>query len=329
MPLVMKFSWADCTRTTEGTLIQRAIERAKGDKRVTDHMPYVVGEKIYAEYTTEGIRKALNIAPRTRRVQENGVDKERVIYRELRVITSERLEPLFQLCGQDFISAWFQCKEVHYLNWLNDIHHKDPSATNLMYRLRPDESIEAVLNDWDLGIDARELQTHLGFEVTGTIPFMAIDLLTPQAMRGEVRHLYRHDLEAMIWVFVWIMCCYDEGKQRTVPEEVAEWTAQDPKAARGGKRSFPDSFSQSVAAPSWAVEYPLANLLVDHMADSLRERAKAINVSRRTVGAQVQPDEPDESRKAWKEHWALVKSMCADDNSKLHYMKKLLPKYDY
>ncbi|TRM57761.1 hypothetical protein BD626DRAFT_464553 [Schizophyllum amplum] len=149
-----------------------------------------------------------------------------------------------------------------------------------MYRLRPDESIEAVLNDWDLGIDARELQTHLGFEVTGTIPFMAIDLLSPEAMRGEVRHLYRHNLEAMIWVFVWIMCCYNAGRSRPVPEEVAEWTKQDPKAARGGKRSFRNNFS----------------------------RTEAVNFANLFEG--IQPEETDEAEKVWKEHWALVRDLC-------------------
>ncbi|TRM67312.1 hypothetical protein BD626DRAFT_478261 [Schizophyllum amplum] len=36
------------------------------------------------------------------------------------------------------------------------------------------------------------------------------------SMRAAVRHLYHHDLEALIWVFVWIMCCYNEGKRRRV-----------------------------------------------------------------------------------------------------------------
>ncbi|TRM55806.1 hypothetical protein BD626DRAFT_278334 [Schizophyllum amplum] len=45
------------------------------------------------------------------------------------------------------------------------------------------------------------------------IPFADIDLLN--AVRcGEVRHhLYRHDLEAFIWIFVWVGYCYDGEKK--------------------------------------------------------------------------------------------------------------------
>ncbi|KAG1788614.1 uncharacterized protein HD556DRAFT_1222572, partial [Suillus plorans] len=50
-----------------------------------------------------------------------------------------------------------------------------------------------VLNNYDLS----SLVTALGPQVnerTGTIPFMALDLLSKKGQRGEVKHLYRHDL---------------------------------------------------------------------------------------------------------------------------------------
>ncbi|TRM67306.1 hypothetical protein BD626DRAFT_564282 [Schizophyllum amplum] len=192
---------------------------------------------------------------------------------------------------------------------------------------RQDERVSAVLNDWDLaiGIDAVALQIHRG---SGTTPFMAMDLLTPRAMRGAVsmrgavRHLYHHDLEAIIWVFVWIMCCYNEGKRRRVtPQEVVEWTVQGPNA---GKHRFSASFNQSFAAPSWAVEFPLAILLVDHIQDKQRAREKAVTLAR-TFG-RIQPEETDEPEKVWNKHWAIVKDICGHKSlPQLHYIVELIP----
>ncbi|KAI0747409.1 hypothetical protein C8Q74DRAFT_1183434, partial [Fomes fomentarius] len=83
----------------------------------------------------------------------------------------------------------------HLINWRNGIKHKDISVNNLMYRCKPDKTLCAVLNDWDLSsivIDGKE--TYSSFELTGTVPYMAIELLSPKALAGKVRHLYRHDL---------------------------------------------------------------------------------------------------------------------------------------
>ncbi|KAG2750149.1 hypothetical protein P692DRAFT_20953951 [Suillus brevipes Sb2] len=38
---------------------------------------------------------------------------------------------------------------------------------------------------------------------------MALDLLTEEGQRGEVKHLYRHDLESFMWCFAWISLRYD------------------------------------------------------------------------------------------------------------------------
>jgi hypothetical protein len=67
-----------------------------------------------------------------------------------------------------------------------------------------------VLNDYDLSSLADD-PCPRGNERTGTVPFMALDLLSPNAQRGEVKHLYRHDLESFIWVFIWICFSYSGG----------------------------------------------------------------------------------------------------------------------
>ncbi|KAG2352318.1 hypothetical protein BDR07DRAFT_1204184, partial [Suillus spraguei] len=60
-----------------------------------------------------------------------------------------------------------------------------------------------VLNDYDLS-SLIDDQGPRGNERTGTVPFMALDLLSAKAQRGEVKHLCRHDLESFMWVFIWI-----------------------------------------------------------------------------------------------------------------------------
>ncbi|KAF9245413.1 hypothetical protein BU15DRAFT_34896, partial [Melanogaster broomeanus] len=90
----------------------------------------------------------------------------------------------------------------HYVLWKAGIHHRDISCENLMY-YRFNAKVIGVLNDYDLA-PLTSSENPLGYERTGTIPFMAIDLLDANGQDGAVRHLYRHDMESFIWVFIWI-----------------------------------------------------------------------------------------------------------------------------
>ena len=56
-----------------------------------------------------------------------------------------------------------------------------------------------VLNDFDLAV-FRDVQSPSLKQRTGTKPFMAIDLL----QRNAAVHMYRHDLESMFYVLIWI-----------------------------------------------------------------------------------------------------------------------------
>ncbi|KAG2337157.1 hypothetical protein BDR05DRAFT_970511, partial [Suillus weaverae] len=97
----------------------------------------------------------------------------------------------------------------HITLWKEGVYHRDISPGNLMWYRRNGKLI-GVLNDYDLSSLANIVGPQ-GNERTGTVPFMALDLLTAQAQRGEVKHLYRHDLESFMWVFAWISLCYRQG----------------------------------------------------------------------------------------------------------------------
>lgn len=66
----------------------------------------------------------------------------------------------------------------------------------------------AVLIDYDLSSILRDHGPR-GNERTGTVPFMAINLLRPNA---RVTHLYQHNAESFIWVLVWVCLRYKGGK---------------------------------------------------------------------------------------------------------------------
>jgi serine/threonine protein kinase len=96
----------------------------------------------------------------------------------------------------------------HYALWENGVHHRDISPTNLVvYRTSGGRWI-GVLNDFDL---SSTRDTPSGQERTGTVPFMALELLTKKAIHGQVKHMYQHDAESFIWVLTWVCICYEDG----------------------------------------------------------------------------------------------------------------------
>ena len=66
-----------------------------------------------------------------------------------------------------------------------------------------------VLNDFDLArIRIKgENGKPTGKDNTGTMPFMALDLLFPRAFQGMVPRLYRHDAESFAWCLIYICIC--------------------------------------------------------------------------------------------------------------------------
>ncbi|KAL1693521.1 hypothetical protein GGG16DRAFT_49151 [Schizophyllum commune] len=205
----------------------------------------------YDQYNTAAVRRKLGISLRLRNRYPAGSDdqdqhQEIEVYRVLRLITTEHLEPLQKLKGWNFIDAWFQCAEAHYLNWKNGIHHQDPSLNNLMYRNRDGKNCP-VLNDWDLAVDASASRTHTGLEMTGTMQFMALARLQSGAWGGyrvreaeaQLQHLYRHDLEAFFYILAWVVCCYKDGQRlNPLPPLFETWAKGDTNECYNSKYRF-------------------------------------------------------------------------------------------
>jgi hypothetical protein len=92
-----------------------------------------------------------------------------------------------------------------------------------------------VLNDYDLASMKFVLTDR---ERTGTVPFMATDLLTEKAMRGEVEHLYQHDAESFIWVLAWVSLRYEDGKLRRNDRTLDDWLIVGAKVGCRERRAW-------------------------------------------------------------------------------------------
>jgi hypothetical protein len=92
-----------------------------------------------------------------------------------------------------------------------------------------------VLNDYDLSSTRDDGPS--GNERTGTIPFMALALLTTQAIEGKVEHQYQHDAESLIWVLAWVCLRYEDGKVRS-DRPLDAWLKADANGCREKKKDF-------------------------------------------------------------------------------------------
>jgi hypothetical protein len=94
-----------------------------------------------------------------------------------------------------------------------------------------DEDLDCgVLSDFDLSISRRT-------DRTGTIPFMAIELLPSIYWQGDIERKYRHELEAFIWVLPFVFLRYQNGQsQRGTPVDV--WMTDNYHACAQEKSCF-------------------------------------------------------------------------------------------
>ncbi|KAI5115936.1 hypothetical protein M0805_004063 [Coniferiporia weirii] len=140
-----------------------------------------------------------------------------------RTIVFELLIPIYML---DDLKKFKKCFrgifQGHHFLWIHGIMHRDISVGNLMCRLGKGGRACGVLNDWDLAKlkDSKESTSN---SRTGTRPFMARDLLTDE----PVEHLERFDWESMLYVLIWIACCYGPGGKVVNDNPLPSWFEHD------------------------------------------------------------------------------------------------------
>ena len=113
----------------------------------------------------------------------------------------------------------------HYRLWVNGIHHGDISHKNLMYDISEAGEPLGIVNDFDLATWVDHPITKN--DRTGTIPFMAIDILNCESDE-RIPRLYRHDIESFVWVLTYITVANIQYKHRAIEispplKEIGAW----------------------------------------------------------------------------------------------------------
>ncbi|KIK33485.1 hypothetical protein CY34DRAFT_708938 [Suillus luteus UH-Slu-Lm8-n1] len=166
--------------------------------------------------------------------QAPGVPEATMGNRVLYIPVFRKLHPITELHGKDLFDVWHQCVLCHITLWKEGVYHRDINPPNLKW-YKKDGKLIGVLNHYDLSSLANEPGPR-GNERTGAAPFMARDLLTERGQRGEIKHLYRHDLESFIWCFAWISLRYKEGVLRPRGSRpFDEWATLDAVACGNSK----------------------------------------------------------------------------------------------
>ncbi|KAG2749476.1 hypothetical protein P692DRAFT_20832739 [Suillus brevipes Sb2] len=189
----------EADHTSEPQILEKVEEIANEHESVKGHIPELLWHHTFTN-PTSAFREALGVPEPT--------TGSRVLY----MLVFRKLNPITELHSQQLFDVLYQCILCHITLWKKGVHHRDVSPPNLMW-YKKDGKLIGVLNDYDLSSLANEPGPR-GNKRTGTVPFMARDLLTEQGQRGEVKHLYRHDMESFIWCFAWISLRYTKGVLR-------------------------------------------------------------------------------------------------------------------
>ena len=168
-----------------------------------------------------------------------------------------------------------------YLLWKIGIAHGDVSLSNMMY-YEQDGKKYGVLNDFDLAAImavGERTPKKQGFERTGTLPFMALDLL--RYPDGQISHRFRHDLESCMWCLVW----------EALARKQEHWYGEELTRISAEKSDTLGLLDKSCLKPEWKPYY----LFIVHWARSFRYREDA------RVGLTLSLDSNEEKIKVWQD----------------------------
>ncbi|KAF4568147.1 hypothetical protein EYR40_010457 [Pleurotus pulmonarius] len=218
--LVVKLSHPEVRRTHEGKTIKGIRNIAtKYDASMTVHLPELL---CYADVrgTDTGRIRSLVGKP------GNG-------YQIMRMVVMKKLAKVTTLDATDFLRAWLDAVTCHAFLWKHGIEHGDPSLYNIMCH---PETHRGVLTDFDLSILQWE-ERDPGCDRTGTVPFMAFELLNDRYWRGEIVRYYHHEMEAFIWCLPF-MCLGGFVGDSVRHQVIADWVKATPSQCHGEKASF-------------------------------------------------------------------------------------------
>ncbi|TFY79032.1 hypothetical protein EWM64_g4981 [Hericium alpestre] len=130
-----------------------------------------------------------------------------------------RLESILKLEGKDFVRAWLDCVKCHYVLSQSGERVTTLSLTSLAFD--PAAGGSNILIDWDVSTPTHEEGVR-----TGAPAFLAMDMLG----KARIPRLYRHDLEAFIWILPWVFLQFQDG--RRISRVLSSWDSADYNAVR-------------------------------------------------------------------------------------------------
>ncbi|KAG8741761.1 hypothetical protein FRC10_002428 [Ceratobasidium sp. 414] len=194
----IKLSWQVTTHISEVKLIQLAHER--GVTGITDVI-------FSADLRNLSDGRRSRLPPEVQ-------SAVRLEDRCLRVLVLPLYLPLYKVPDpKTFMQACISLLQaIHDLYDKGSILHRDVSVNNLM--VKREKQSEGVLIDLDLAHEEKPAganeQGPTSLHRTGTLPFMALDLLQGQENHP---HYHRHDLESFVYVLTWIAGRYENGEE--------------------------------------------------------------------------------------------------------------------
>ncbi|KAF9036257.1 hypothetical protein BJ165DRAFT_627404 [Panaeolus papilionaceus] len=198
-PYVLKLSWPEESRTSEVAILEKVAEKCLKE---SDIAMFIRGHVPMVETHVDPTFPGSNTGTIRRFLIENYNGSGT---RQQRFVVFERLRPLSVLPELQMVQGYIDTFLCHRALWSLGVHHCDISAGNLMWHPRHNVG---VMNDFDLSKLTADLNSASGRENTGTLPFMALDLITPDGLNGKIKRRYRHDTEAFAWSLTYICLNY-------------------------------------------------------------------------------------------------------------------------
>ncbi|KAG7442732.1 uncharacterized protein BT62DRAFT_973413 [Guyanagaster necrorhizus] len=205
--LVVKISWPATSRKSEAEFVIKAREKARSmPDWALDHLPDILLSQDFDHSADSTQANLVAFFAKAMFAEEEKFEYEK---RVCRITVQERLYPLEELrTVQEYAQVFFDILQIH--KWLYDhpgILHRDISPRNIMWRRTVDGHLRGVLNDFDLSAYRHETGPS-SRQRTGTLPYMAFELLINDENGHPPKHLYRHDVESIFYVILLLCCRY-------------------------------------------------------------------------------------------------------------------------
>ncbi|THG98171.1 hypothetical protein EW026_g3983 [Hermanssonia centrifuga] len=221
--MVAKFSYQVTTRQPEQKLLRRA------SKAGVEHLPEVHMWKDFWKLS-EGTRAIFHEHDKDHEYED----------RVFRGLVYTQYFPLKQLFSESceliptMVDQMLDC--LHDLRYKAKILHRDISCNNIMYEIRGNK-IYFILIDFDFATTVDDEGHPIGVagrskHRTGTLPFMAFDLVADMAKRDRpgyqpIAHVLRHDYESVYYVSIFSSVSYPavrrSAKLKAYRSSVKKW----------------------------------------------------------------------------------------------------------